>query len=391
MSAKVSGWTLTSLTVIVGLGLGREAAAGNGQHPRTPVDWTGAPCMTIIDRSQSSIFPLVYTIPMEDTEVTEDEVDDSRTHQFFAFCRDHHREEIVPGWITEADLADADAHGLGDAAAVDTELEVLELAPEWADCFVRINADDQRRPITFAAAAEPVAWDVSMLATGAWAIEGYTYEPWFNAWWPHPGVFKVIDDPDPAASGPAAALTFAEQGVELGDQATITGCVDAMPGSTMTASWAISGFGTEPQWVAFETDVPVNSGSFELIFTPPEETVSNPLLIKVDVSDPMGRTWTAHGLENIIVTEDFGEDGCGGGGFVSCETDDGGETEAETTGDPSGEGSSSGDTGLPAQDSSAGSCNCSTRAAQEVPWRGSGLALLMIVGLRRRLSSRRAA
>src|SRR5690606_11236302 len=197
--------SLAWLTLAIVLALPLAAEAGNSLHPRTPVDWSSAPCMTIIDRSQGATYPLVYGIPYEDTDVTPDEVDQSRTHQFFVFCRDHHREELNPSWITEADLADADAHGLGDASAVDAELEVLENVPEWADCWWRINSDEERRPITFESAAEPVPWDTSALPAGSYAVEGYTFEPWANEWWPHPGVFKIVDDPDPAASGPAAA------------------------------------------------------------------------------------------------------------------------------------------------------------------------------------------
>ncbi len=379
--ARAGSIALTAL--LCTLALPRLAAAGNGLHPRTPVDWTGAPCMTIVDRSQSSSFPLVYEIPFEDTEVTPDEVDNSRTHQFFAFCRDRHLEELLPSWIAEADLTDADAHGLGDAGAVDTELEVLDNAPDWADCWVRINTDDERRPITFAAAAEPVLWDVSALPAGAWAIEGYTYEPWANEWWPHPGVFKIIDDPDPAATGPAAALTFSEQTVEFGDEATISGCVDAMPGTTMTASWAISGFGTAPQWQLISADMAATTGDFEFSFAPPMEAISNTLLIKIDVSDPMGRTWTAHGNANIAVTEDFGDDGNCGGGFVSCETDDGSDTETDTgTDDPAGDESTSGGADpSPAADGDGGSCSCSTQAtgASNIAWASLGLLGCLLI------------
>ena len=377
----------------------RPAAAGNGTHPRTPVLWTDAPCMTVIDRSQSANFPLVYTIPFEDTDVTPDEVANSRTHQFFAFCRDHHREELLPSWIAEADLAAADAAGLGSADEVDPELEVLDLAPEWAGCFARINADDERRPITFAAAADPVPWDLATLPAGPWVVEGYTYEPWANEWWPRPGVFKIVDDPDPAATPPAAALSFAEQIVEFGGEATITGCVDAMPGTTFTASYAISGFGSAPDWQPIMVDVPASAGTFELSFAPPMETISNQLLIKIDVVDPEGRTWTAHGDNYIAVTEDLGGDDCndgGGGGFIGCETD-AGDSETDTgAGSGSGEGSTedSADatSGLGATDSDGGGCNCSTQATPtELPWRGLGLALGLLVAWRRRLSSRRAA
>lgn len=375
-SRRTIAWVIAALV----LALPTVAEAGNALHPRTPVDWSGAPCMTIIDRSQGGTFPLVYTIPYEDTDVTPDEVDQSRTHQFFAFCRDRHLEELNPGWITEADLNDADAHGLGDAEAVDAELEVLENAPDWADCWVRINGDAERRPITFAAAAEPVPWDTTALPAGTWVVEGYTYEPWANEWWPHPGVFKIVDDPDPAASGPAAALTFAEQTVEYGSDATINGCVDAMDGTVITASWALSGFGMEPQWQVFVDQQPIPSGEFELSFTPPLETVSNTVLIKIDVEDPQGRSWTAHAIRYIAVVEDFGEDGCDeGGGFVSdpCETGEGetdeGETETDgSEADPTGDG----ETGPGAQETGESGCNCATGSTTPPPWWLLGLGLL---------------
>jgi hypothetical protein len=361
------------------------AEASNALHPRTPVDWSGAPCMTIVDRSQGPIYSLVYAIPYEDTELTPDEVAQSRTHQFFAFCRDHHREELLPSWITEADLTAADTNGLGDASAVDTELEVLVNAPEWADCWVRINADEDRRPITFASAAEPVPWDTSALPAGTYVVEGYTYEPWANEWWPHPGVFKIIDDPDPAASGPAAALTFPEHIVEFGDETTISGCVDAMEGTTVSASWALSGFGSDPQWHAFAEQVPASSGPFELPFTPPLETVSNTLLIKLDVEDPLGRRWTAYANHYIAVTESFGgDDNCDdGGGFVSNPCDDDEDDTDGNDDEPSGADETGG--GAQQEVGQGGSCNCSSGTSS--PWWALGFGLLALA----RLSSRRAA
>jgi len=388
MSVINRAFSLTLLTAL-GLGLGQgQAQAGNGLHPRTPVIWTDAPCMTIIDRSHSALFPLSYDIPYEDTELTPDEVSDSRTHQFFAFCRDHHREELLPSWITEADVNAAVSNGLGDAANVDTELDVFENAPHWADCWVRITDDHERRPITFAAAAEPVVWDTMALPAGTWAVEGYTYEPWANEWWPHPGVFKIIDDPDPAASGPAAALNFNEVAVEYGDEATLRGCVDAMDGATMTASWALSGFGSEPQWQVFAADLPAPSGAFELGFVPPAETISNTVLIKLDVSDPMGRSWTAHAIQYVVVTEKFGgddDDGCDdGGGFIvdPCEPGEPADTgEPADAGETSDAGETAGTEG--AAEGEAG-CSCSTGSGSGVP---AGLWLLGVglgLGLIRR-------
>jgi hypothetical protein len=277
------------------------AHAHNLDHVRTPVDWSGAPCLTVIDRSvDGPIHPLTYTIPFEDTMLSADEPPDSRRHQFFAFCRDHYFEDQLPNWISLTDLDVAVGLGLGLYDGIDLEYDVLDQAQRWQDCFMRINADDERRPITFAAAAEPVAWDTSSLVPGTYVIEAYTWEPWFNRWTEHPGVFRIIDDPN-AEHPPAAALTFPEQVVMVGEQATLSGCVDAMPGATMDLAWALGGSGVDPQWQVFASDVAVRNGNFTLPFVGPEPAIGHYLLVRLDVEDSLGRGWTAHSSEYIGV------------------------------------------------------------------------------------------
>lgn len=374
-----------ALLVLAGLALAPTLAhAGNGTHPRTPVEWSGAPCMTIIDRSVSPIHEFGYAIPYEDTEVTPDEVPQSRSHQFFAYCRDHHLEEILPSWITAAEPMAAAAAGLGNLEGVDFELDVLENSPEWADCWTRITADDERRPITFAAAAMPVAWDTTALPAGTWVVEGYTYEPWFNLWSPHPGVFKIVDDPDPAASPPAAALTFVEQTVVYGELGSVSGCVDAMPGTTMTLSWALSGIGSEPTWTAFASEVPVEGASFELPFEPPAEAVSSSVMIRAEFADPLARSWTAHGNQYIAVVEDNGGgEACEEGGFVTnpCDTSEGAASDTQGESAGTGSGDELGSSGPAASDES-GSCSCST--SESAPAWAAALAFVLLARTRRR-------
>jgi MYXO-CTERM domain-containing protein len=359
------------------------AHAGNGAHPRTPVDWSGAPCMTIIDRSSGTIYPLAYAVPYEDTALTPDEVSDSRTHQFFAYCRDRHLEDILPGWITEVDVQAAVDKGLGTIDIVDLELDVLENAPEWASCWSRISEDADRRPITFAAAAEPVPWDTSMLAAGTYVVDGYTYEPWYNLWSPHPGVFKIVDDPDPAASMPAAALTFVEQTVNVGDEASISGCVDAMDGATMTLSWSNGNINGEPNWLPFVQDMPAPTGGFDLAFMPPIEAASNSVMIKLDIVDPLDREWTAYSRAYIAVVEGVGDEGCDSGGFVSnpCDTDTSGGDSDTGSGTGSGESTAGGSESGPGVVDGGGEtgCSCSTSPPTRgtSPTRGSDLLLAM--------------
>lgn len=278
-----------------------RADAHNLDHVRTPVDWSGAPCLTVIDRSATGpIYPLSYAIPFEDTMLSEDEPPDSRTHQFFAFCRDHYFEDQLPNWVSLVDLDVAVGLGLGLHDGVDLEYDVLDEALRWQDCFMRINADDERRPITFEAAAEPVPWDTSSLEAGTYVVEAYTWEPWFNRWTEHPGVFRIIDDPA-AAHSPAAALTFPEQVVQVGEEASITGCVDAATGSTMDLAWTLGGGGIDPEWEDFAVDVPVRNGTFTLPFIGPEPAIGHYLLVRLDVEDSFGRTWTAYSSEYIGV------------------------------------------------------------------------------------------
>jgi MYXO-CTERM domain-containing protein len=362
------------------------AQAGNGAHPRTPVDWSGAPCMTIIDRSSGmggSVHPLTYAIPYEDTELTPDEVTNSRTHQFFAYCRDRHLEDILPGWITEADVQAAVVMGLGTIDVVDLELDVLENAPDWASCWSRISEDVDRRPITFAAAADPVPWDTSMLAAGIYVVDGYTYEPWYNLWSPHPGVFKIVDDLDPAASPPAAALTFVEQTVNWGEEASISGCVDAMDGATMTLSWSNGNINGEPNWLAFAEDLPAPTGSFDLAFVPPIEAASNSVMIKLDIVDPMDREWTAYSRAYIAVVEGAGDEGCDGdsGGFVSnpCDTDTDTDAGSESVG---GSDSESGPSVV--DGGAATGCSCSSTAPTGGTWWVLAAASLLLFGRTRR-------
>jgi hypothetical protein len=154
-----------------------SAAATNTRHVRTPVLWTDVPCMTLHDRSQGAVMHLPYDIPYEDTEVGPDEVADSRTHQFFAMCRSKPTAPELPWWITQADLDAAIAADI-DLSTVGTgPSDILETATDWDGCWVRINADDDRRPITFAAAAAGVDWDTSAVAAGSYVLWGYTWEP----------------------------------------------------------------------------------------------------------------------------------------------------------------------------------------------------------------------
>ncbi len=287
------------VTMVLALCLAPVTAwAGNGTHPRTPVKWDPEPpCMTIVDRSQSAVLEFSYTIPYEDVGKSDDEVADSRTHQFVAFCRQHSVQLPLPSWFSAADVAAADEKDLVNPGDLGPE-DIIDTSPEWMDCMVRITADDQRRPITFAETMKPVVWDTSGLPVGAYVIDGYTWEPTFNIYSLRNGVVKVVDDPDPAMSPPALAIRNHIDDdiiVYKGEQLRLYGCLSAQDGSTITAYWARTDSENQMlDWQMFAEDVPVEGDEFELMFAPSEASYGL-TAFRVDITDPMDRKYTAHG------------------------------------------------------------------------------------------------
>ena len=374
--------------------LASPAFAGNGTKPRIPVDWSDAACMTIVDRSSSATVHLSYSITQEDTELTADEVEDSRTHQFFSLCRAHNPQTFLPRWITQDDI---DRAVMVESApdSVDPE-DIFESNSEWAGCWHRINADDDRRPITFAAAAAGIDWDTAAVPAGTYVVEAYTWEPPLNIWSRHPGVIKVVDSPDLAASAPALAVSNEEEVINKNESVVIEGCVSAMEGSTVTAYWGMAA--SDIEWQPFVEDDPISGNTFQVELTPPEVLAGESVMIRVDVQDPMGRSYTSYMHDLVIV---LGTDGPGdcedGGGFIGgagCEdtgsatggsgdatggSDDGTTTDTDGTGGTTPPSQDGGDDG-------GGGCAC--RSSSSGTPGIAGLALLGLLGWRRRRSTR---
>ena len=376
---------------LLGLGLAFAAStaaqAGNGVHPRTPVSWEPTPsCMTIVDRTVSSELVLSYTIPYEDLrpENSVDEVEDSRTHQFIALCRGNSVQEPLPVWLSTADVAKAAAVGLADPNKLTPE-DILDTSSAWQDCLVRITPDDSRRLITFAAAAEPVVWDVGMLPIGAYVVNGYTWEPPFNIYSLRSGVVKIVDDPDPAASPPALSIgnKISEGVVYETETLELFGCASAMDGSTITGYWAqINTYGMPLEWVSFEADTPVVGDTFALPFAPPLEAAGNLIALKIEITDPIDRTFTAH--MDILATvlegsppSTGGE--CEGSGFVAdpeCPGGTGG-TSPTSGGESGGDSAADVTAGPDPMTSSGEGCGACAVGDASVPLGWLAIGLLM--------------
>lgn len=363
------------------------ALAGNGVHPRTPVVWPeDTACLTVLDRSQGATLSLTYTIPYEDTAVTVDEVTDSRTHQFIAFCRDHSRQEPPPSWLTWKDVDVAVSQGLLDAIDI-TDDDVFETNIEWKDCWYPITTVEERRRITFAEAMKPVDWDTTELPAGAYSVQGYTWEPIFNIFEQRPGVVHVVDGPDVASAGPAAAVTTQTDVVFAEDSYTIEGCFRAMPGATMSGSWALTN-GPDLEWNLFAEGVALEGDKFTLPFDIPPGAVGETIALRVDITDPMQRSYTAHGAQLLTVLP--GNSGASTGcddeaSFIAepCATEG---IDTTMTGPPTStfhatgvvSESSESTASAPMQSDPAG-CSCDATGASGAAW-----AWLIFLGTRRR-------
>lgn len=372
--------------------------AADGVTPRVPVKWPDdTPCMTVVDRSQSPVVQFPYGIPYEDTEVTADEVPDSRRHQFIAFCRNHSPQAPLPTWLSWKDVEYAASYALADPADI-TDEDVLETHSVYKDCFLRITPDEARRPITEEEAAKGVEWDTTGLPAGPYIVQGYTWFPGLNIWSKRPGVFHVVDGPDLAATGPAAALTNLDDFMFGLDTLTLQGCARAMPGSTMALYWSLTS-GAELDWKVYAEGLPIDGEAIEVPFTPPPEAIQETVALRLDITDPMQRTFTAYPLRllTILPGGGGGTTGCSdSGSFLGGEScGDGGSSSgggASTTGATEGSsgpgpgtgGEDSASSGQPQVDPPPVGCACRSGSAG-APWAWGGLVLL---GLGRRRKAR---
>jgi MYXO-CTERM domain-containing protein len=374
-----------------------SAIASNERHDRTPVLWDGSsactpseittPCMTLVDRSQDPILHVPYGLPKEDALTAPDEVADSRTHQFHAFCRGHHPRTTPPNWISPADVDAAVAMSIVEAGSVAAE-DVLDTSTAWQDCWWRINADDERRPIVCEMADEGVDWDTTGVPAGAYVIEGFTNEPAANLWRTRPGVVKVHDG-DPDAAGPAAAITTGELVVYRNDIEIIEGCVDAPEGTTYTVFYGIDRDG-EVEWTEYAADLPVDGSTFEFELDPPEALIGEITVLRADFTDPQRRSSTAYmgvpisvfDLDNPTECEDgggfIGGDHCNDTSSSGGDTQSGGSDATTTSAEESTGAATSGDgstSSTPPADGPSEGCGCTHGAGRGLPLFAFVLAL----------------
>ena len=277
------------------------AHAGNEAHVRTPVLWP-TQCARVVERDLDPVLRLDYSIPVEDTELTPDELPDSRTHQFIALCRQHPYSELLPAWITRDDVERSVAAGLIEADSVSAR-EILDESTSWTDCFTRITADDDRRPIEFAVAEAGVLWDTSGLAPGVWSLAGYTFEPSFNSWSDRPGFVKIVDTrEDPDQDLPALALLNTEQAqLDVGAPLEIEACVDLLGPGRIEFEWAP--FAPLLDWQPLDSVDVSEDGALAFDLRAPVEAAGQEILVRGRLIDAQDREYAAHAPARIVVAD----------------------------------------------------------------------------------------
>jgi MYXO-CTERM domain-containing protein len=289
--------------VAIGLLVPMRAHAGNEAHPRTPVHWPGTECGRVIDRSVEPTIHFEYAVPVEDTQLGPEELPDSRTHQFFALCRQRPTTELLPNWISVDDVERSILAGLIEPGSVPAS-EVLDTSATWADCSVRITADDDRRPIDFATAEQGFDWDLADVPIGVWQVAGYTFEPPLDLWRAQPGFVKIVDDPDDPAQDLPAAHTAKTNGYWWPDHPNeLELCVDVLEPATAILEWA--SFAPELVWTEFDRATIEQDGLVTLTTDGPSVAIIGASakvegLVRVRLIDALGRETVAHHPRPVI-------------------------------------------------------------------------------------------
>lgn len=295
------GPLLLAASLLVLLGAPRSLHAANEAHVRTPVLWPEV-CGIVVERDLDPIVQLEYSIPLEDTELEDDELPDSRRHQFVALCRQHPASELLPAWITRDDLERSVEAGIVEPDTV-TYREILDESSVWAGCFARITPDDARRPIDFETAAAGVSWDTSALAPGVWSVSGYTFEPPFNLWSDRAGFVKVVDSrEDPAQDLPALALLNDEQSeLEVGASLELETCADFLGPGELVFEWAR--FAPSLDWQPWMTLPLDEDAAFTAELQIPPEAAGLEIVLRARLIDAQAREFIAHAAARVSVAE----------------------------------------------------------------------------------------
>jgi hypothetical protein len=304
--------------------------------PAEPPDFGHPPCVAVVDKDRDPSLAIAYTVQMDVTALSQGDipVPDANTYQFFAFLggvvthsagyqllpfQPPEAEAIdLPAWITADDLkraakASQTAEGVLLSESSIPPNEVLAENPLLASLWLRINQDDARIPITLAAAARGVTWDVRDVAPGSYSIASYIFSPPNNGWALRPGVVKVVDSTHDAPAGVVESiqeLVFSYQGRR------VRACLDVPSGTRLTASFTVEGR-PELGWTPWIADREIRTGELELCFHNPSPGLTGSVHLKLELTAPDGSMTTLHAPDTL--TSLVGSGSCSPSETLCCD------------------------------------------------------------------------
>jgi len=283
-------------------------------HPSAaePPVFEDSACVLVADKRAQEYLDIRYNVLMDDTAIEAGDIPvaDAKTHQFFALAGTVYQvgtDDVLapfadpmgqgvglPLWITHSDVQRAAAASSMDSGVTEDQTDlpperVLETRPELAGQWLRITADDARRPITATQSLIPVRWDLREVPAGVYTVAGYVFSPPYNAWAPRSGVVKVVDegfDPPAGALEPINDVVFSYQG------RSIKACLDVPAGTKLDAYYFVE---ESPSlgWLPWLTDAPAETGALNLCFHADAEGVVGSVRIRVDLRAADGSVTTS--------------------------------------------------------------------------------------------------
>lgn len=280
--------------------------------PAEPPTFADSPCVVVVDKREQAYLDINYSVLMDDTSVAPGDIPvaDLKTHQFFAIAGTVYKNgtddmvvaytdtmgtgALLPLWVTHADVqraaaASAMASGVTQDQTDLPASSVLETRADLDGTWLRITADDARRPITRTQSLVPVRWRLDAVPAGAYTLAGYVFSPPYNAWATRPGVVKVLDaehDPPAGELHPINDVVFSYQGRRIG------ACLDVPPGTRLDAFYYVEeqpGLG----WLPWLQDEPVQTGEQSFCFHTDRTDIAGSVRLRWDLRAPRGEVVTS--------------------------------------------------------------------------------------------------
>jgi hypothetical protein len=208
----------------------------------------------------------------------------------------------LPLWLDLDDLTRAEAANAPTIApnfhAADFVEDVLSERLDLESYWRPIGLAGMRVPITMDQAMLGVTWDLRDVPAGLYQVVGYVFSPPYNAWEPRPGWIKIIDD---MGELPAVTVESIDASLFDGQGRRVAGCVDAVPGSTLSAWFSLEDAAEGPRWQPFAQGVPVERDRFELCLHKPADGSAGIARVRVAITAPDGNATVAHAPDRLVL------------------------------------------------------------------------------------------